>query len=467
MINTVQTESNYLEVDYDPFADGEILNYAPATESQKEIWASAQIADDANRAFNFSFYLEMKGNLNLDLFKQALHSVIQRHETLRITFSKDGSTIFIAPSLKLEIPVINLSNLTSQEQANQIEEYQKIASTKLFNLEKGPLFRAEILKLETQKYLGIFTAHYIICDGWSWWLLLTELGKIYSALKQEIEPDLEDTESFAEYALEEQEKSLQTERKITEEFWLKQFSDPIPILDFPTDNPRPPFRTFNSTRGDRVLSQTPIEKLKILGIKQGSSFMATLLAAFEVFLYRITGLTEVTVGVPTSGQAFSGKYNLMGHCVNLLPIRASVSGKQTFSNYVKIRKSAILDAYDHQDLNFGSLLQKLAIKRDQSRIPLVPILFNVQDIESEVFSFDGLEVNGAFSTRYFDPFEIVINGVIFGKKVMLQCQYNTNLFSAQTFQSRLAEFEQLLISIVENPDLPIDQLSLLPESEKR
>lgn len=462
MSKLIELETNYLEVDFDPFADGEILLSAPTTESQKEIWLSVQKGTEANLAFNLSYSLLLKGNLDLELLKQSIQTVIQRHETLRINFSKDGNYLFITPSLTIDIPVINLSNFREQE--NKITQIKKQIAKEPFNLEKDPLFRVQILQLNTQKHLVIFSAHHIICDGWSWWLLINDLGKIYSGLKQGIKPDLEMAESFSEYAISEWEINHQFQNQETEKYWQKQFSDFIPVVSFPPDLPRPKTKTFNSAREDWLFPETLISQLKSFGIKQGCSFMPTFLAGFEVFLYQITKQTDLNIGVSRSGQAFAGKYNLMGYCVNLLPLRTTISPEQSFKTYLKLRNGAILDAFDYQQMNFSSLVEKLQIPVDTSQIPLLPITITVQDIEAENFGFDDLEVECIYENRYFDNCEIDLNLLIMGKKVILQCQYNTNLFSAQNIRDRLAEFEALLTTIIEKPDLPIAQLPLFSES---
>jgi amino acid adenylation domain-containing protein len=196
--------------------------------------------------------------------------------------------------------------------------------------------------------------------------------------------------------------------------------------------------------------------------------MTTILAGFEVFLHRLTGQEDVIVGVPAAGQAASGQYNLVGHCVNLLPLRSYIDNQLPFSTYLKSRQSAVLDAYDHQQFTFGSLVQKLSIPRDSSRIPLVPILFNIdQGLEPEKLSFADLEVEFFSNPRSYENFELFINATELKGKVTLECQYNTNLFDAETIRRRLAEFQILLEGIVTNPEQLIATLPLLPEAEQQ
>ncbi len=357
--------------------------------------------------------------------------------------------------------------MDSEEQAEQIGKLQQQAVEVPFDLEHGPLFRAQILQLNQQEYLTILTTHHIICDGWSWWVLISDLGNIYSALQQNSTPDLELVDSFSEYAILEESQANSPEKIATENFWIEQFSESIPVLDLPTDRPRPTVRTFNSAQEDYPLAADLIVGLKDLGSKSGCSLMTTLIASFEIFLNRLTGQKDLVVGVPAAGQAASEKYNLVGHCVNLLPLRTNIEAQQSFSDYLQSRRTPILDAYDHQEFTFGRLVQKLSIPRDSSQIPLVSVVFNVdQDFEPGKLNFGGLEVDFFTNPRCFENFELFINATsVNNGQLNLECQYNTNLFDSGTICRRLAEFETLLTSIVANPAQTIATIPLLPEAE--
>jgi amino acid adenylation domain-containing protein len=455
-------------VDFDPFAEGDLQLTALATESQKEIWASVQMGKEANCAYNESQTLWFRGYLNIEALQHALQALVQRHEALRTTFSPDGTTLCINGSLAIEIPVIDLSELSRQEQEAKIASLRKQAVEEPFNVEHGPLFRAQIIKRQPQEYLAILTTHHIICDGWSWAVMITDLGTLYSALKQGITPELKEPERFSDYAIVLEDAEGSEEALETVDYWVQQFAQSVPVLDLPTDRPRPPSRTFHSAREDWELSAQLVSNLKQLGAKLGCSFMTTILSGFEVFLHRLTGQEDVIVGVPAAGQAASGMYDLVGHCVNLLPLRTQVSPEQPFSQYLQSRKSTVLDAYDHQQFTFGSLVQKLSIPRDPSRIPLVSVLFNIdQGLEADKLTFDGLEVAVFSNPRSYENFEIFINATELRGKVTLECQYNTNLFDAETIRRRLAEFEALLLAIIARPATTIATLPILSESEQQ
>jgi Condensation domain len=455
-------------VDFDPFAGGEVLKTAPATEPQKEIWASVQMGDDANCAYNESVSLWLRGELDVNALRSAFQQLVQRHEALRTTFSPDGNNLCIIESPKIDVPLVDLSGLNDTQREQKIADAKQQAVSIPFDLEHGPLFRIDLLKLQPQIHLVILTAHHIVFDGWSWGIIIPELGKLYSAFCQGEIPDLEDPDRFSDYALMLEETEGSEDAIATETYWLQQFAKSVPVVDFPSDRPRPPLRTFDSAREDWQLSSDLVTGLKQLGRATGCSFMTTLLTGFEIFLHRLTGHDEIVVGIPAAGQAATGNYQLVGHCVNLLPLRSWVDGDQTFSDYLQLRRPIILDAYDHQQFTFGSLVKKLAIPRDSSRIPLVPIAFNLdQGLDCDRLLFADLAVEFTSNPRIYENFELFINATELGSTLTLECQYNTNLFDAATIRRHLVEFETLLIGIVANPDTKISQLPLLPEAEQQ
>ncbi len=455
-------------VEFNPFAEGELLLTAPATEAQQEIWTSAKMGDGANCAYNESQSLRLRGALDRHALHAALQSLVQRHEALRTTFSPDGTSLCIVASLNLEISELDWSGLDQQQQTVQVSRHLQQVVEQPFDLEHDPLFQVQLIKLQPQEHLLVLTAHHIVCDGWSWGVMIPELGKLYANLRLGLEPELEEVDRFSDYALTLEEEANSPDAIATEAYWLEQFSNSVPVVDFPTDRPRPPIRTFDAAREDWELDPTLVTSLKQLGTRFGCSFMTTILAGVEVWLYRLTQQPDLVVGISAAGQAATGHYNLVGHCVNLLPLRSYVKGEQSFEDYLQLRKSAILDAYDHQQFTFGSLVKKLALPRDPSRIPLVPITFNIdQALDSDCLSFAELEVDFFSNPRSFENFELFINATELHGKLTLECQYNTNLFDAATIRRRMAELETVLAGIVADPTQPIAALPLLPETERQ
>jgi amino acid adenylation domain-containing protein len=457
-------QSKLIAVDFDPFAAGELLLTAPATASQTEIWLSVQMGDAANRGYNLSQSLHLTGELDRLALESALQQLVHRHESLRTTFSPNGDILCIIATLQIEIPTIDLSSLTVAVRDEKLTQILKKDVNQSFDIVKGPLFRAKIIKLYDREHLLVLDVHHIVCDGWSLAVLMEDLSKLYSAAHQGTTPDLPATEKFSEYAILQAADAMgfaDENPGETEQYWLAQFANSIPVVDFPTDRPRPPLRTYNSACEHGDLSPELVRQLKQLGTKFGCSLMTTMLAGFEVWLHRLTGQTDLVVGVPAAGQPAAGQDRLVGHCVNLLPLRTQIDGSQSFTDYLKIRRSTILDAYEHQQFTFGSLMSKLSLPRDPSRIPLVPILFNLDRGVGDSLSFIGLEVECHSNPHDFGNFELFVNAVEIGGKIVLEYRYNTNLFDVETIRHRMAEFETLLQGIVTNPEQSIAKLPLL------
>ncbi|MEO6862811.1 MAG: amino acid adenylation domain-containing protein, partial [Microcoleus sp.] len=455
-------------VDFDPFAGGELFACVPATEAQKEIWIAVQMGNEANCAYNESMCLRLQGNLDLESLRFSIQELVQRHDTLRATFSPDGSTLCVAASIALDIPMIDLSILDDRDRESKLAYLRRQEVDRPFNLVSGPLFRSQIIKLQEQEHIVIITCHHIICDGWSWGILLPDLGAIYSAKKQGLAANLPQPESFTEYAILQQTQSTSTEVIDAKNYWLKHFFDTTPVVDLPTDRPRPALRTYNGSREDWELNPDLVANLKRLGKKAGCSFFTTLFAGFEAFMYRLCGQEDLIVGMPSAGQLFGGQEKLAGHCVSLLPIRSQINGEQSFIDYLRSRRKAILDACDRQQITFGTLVKKLALHRDFSRIPLVPVTFNldVQLTESQL-NFPDFKAEAFSNPRTCENFEWAVNASETKEKLVLECQYNSNLFDAATIQSRMAEFEELLKAVVANPECPLQNLLILTAAERQ
>lgn len=455
-------------VDFDPFADGELALTAPATDSQQEIWLGAQICREANLACLLSHNLYLTGEFQLDLFRAALDLLVERHESLRTHFSGDGTTILIAKQGNYRCQVSDLSHLDPQSRDRQVANHQQQAANEPFDLQTGSLFRVEILKLADRQHLIIFTIHHIICDGWSLGIVINELAQIYTALAADLTPELPPIEYFSEYAFSERELAASAERAEIAAYWVERFAQLPPIVDLPADRPRPPQRTFAADRVYYTLPAGLVKSLESLGAQQGCSLLTTLLAGFEICLAKLTAHTELVVGVPTSGQIVSGRYHLVGHCVNFLPLRSQIDVDIPFAEYLRSRNTQILDDYERQEFTFGKLLQQLPIPRDASRIPLVNAVFNL-DLNNDTsdLQFGDLTVTTSVNPGRFATFELFVNGANTSDgRIEFDCQYNTNLYDAATIERWLAAYAHLLAQIVTAPDRPIRSLSLLTDRQR-
>ena len=434
----------------------------PATEAQLELWLSSKQSVEANCAYNEIATLKLNGNLDIQALEQTVARLVERHEALRATFSDDGNQMVIAKSMDLNFKFVDFSDLDiADQEIERLKIIQAEACTP-FDLEKGPLFRTVLQKTSDSEHFLTLSAHHIVMDGWSLGVACKDLGVIYD---QEIGIDsvLPQVHSYEEYsrAMDAYFQSDEAERDET--FWCGQFADEVPVLDLPIEMNRPALRSYFARRHDHVIDAQLVEKIRKLGARSGCSIFNTLLAAFECFIARISGCNDFCIGIPTAGQMAMEKPELIGHCVNTMPLRSRVETADRFSDHLRKSRSNLLDCFDHQKYSFGKLLSKLNFQRDPRRAPMLAISFNIDPaIQTTDSGFAGLEVEVVVEPRMFENFEWFINGVIRSDKaVELQVQYNTDLFTSTAVRSLFAGFEEFLRQLSDDGEQNIWQIPVM------
>ena len=446
-------------VDFNPFEDEkEIDKIVNTNEPQREIWLSCAIGgEEANLAYNESISLDLKGEMHPHFFAEAIREVVARHESLRATVSANGESLIIYSHMPFEVTTEDLSGDNDQQQT--ISRFINAEMQKVFDLQEGPLFRAYLHQLSDTHYFFTMVKHHVIGDGWSTGIILEDLSKIYNAKVKGLPHFLEPAPQISQYEAEMSEFKNSAEYGQTEKYWLNIYKGKVPVLDMPTDFPRPKRRTYHANRIDQSVSPELIEQLKKTGAKSGCSLVNTLLSAFEIFLHLQTHQQDIVVGLPAAGQAATGHFGLVGHCVNVLPLKSTINPESTFSEYLKKRKSAFFDAYDNQKFTFGQLINKLNIKRDSSRIPLVPVLFNIDMGMDNAVAFENLTFKLVSNPRAYETFEIFLNATGSKSSFILEWSYNTHLFKEETIQQLSASFERLLQVLAANPTIAIRELT--------
>ena len=432
----------------------------PTTESQREIWTTCQLGADAALAYSESVTLILDGSIDVESMKLAIHDLIRRHEAFRMTFTDDGLNFWISESVEVEIPTINVD----QDEC-ALSELKKEAVSTPFDLVNGPLFKTSILFGVKKSYV-IITAHHMVCDGWSTAILLRDLGYLYTARATGQPPSMTPAPSFCQFATSEAAYLDSQEAASDAQYWKSTFADAIPVMDIPCDQARPKLRSFNSSRVDQIIAKDVAMGLKKIAAKERASFFMALLGAYQVLLWKILGDEPVVTAVPTAAQAVNGLFDLVGHCVNTLPITTLPLADEPFANFLKRTRQAVLNAYDHQRTTFGRILQYVNVERDPSRIPLSPIIFNVD----KKFDSSELNYNSTFATyesnpRIYDAFEIFVNIAESNGICTIECQYNSVLFSKGWIESHLQSYTTLLQAILLRPTAPLKTLGYAPVSQ--
>ncbi|HXI70249.1 MAG TPA: condensation domain-containing protein, partial [Verrucomicrobiae bacterium] len=436
----------------------------PLTESQRELWFASEMSDDASCAYNECRLLHLRGELKENTLVAAIQSLVERHEALRTTFAPGGDFQRVQPVLRPDVPLLDWSKLPVNIRMSRLDALQAEEAGLPFDLTVGPLLRAWLIRLDEQHHVLVLTVHHIVCDGHSLGILLRELSEIYSAECHGAHVELAAPLQWSEYARGQSQKHAA--RASHETFWLNQFSGSVPALELPTDHSRSSTRTFEGAGESRLMPATLGAELKRISAQHSGTLFTTLLAAYAVWLHKLSGQDEVVVGIPIADRAVDGGESLVGHCINFLPLRLKFEADETFQANLARVQTMFLEAHEHQGFTFGSLIQKLNLPHDASRMPLVSATFNTQRMSGEL-KFFGLETELVTNPRAFTHFDLGFNVTEIQGALQLDCRYNKSLFTAETIQRWLGHFQTLLENIAANPQRKISELPLLSAKQQQ
>lgn len=421
------------KVNYDPFRSGRVEKAIPATLSQREMWSTLVLDADASICYNEVICMEISGSLSEMRLDKAFQSVLKRHEALRSSFSSDGK-FFVVHEYKYH--GINVVNALEEE----LDKFKEQEVSVPFDLVKGPLTRASLIKVSNSKAYFLFSAHHIVCDGWSLAIILTELTRAYESI------ELGPVSSFVSFALNENSRGIVDSDR---NYWLDIFKTPFSGNHLPLDYPRPLYRSFESKRIDLDVSSELVVRLKKFSAQNRISFYTLLMGGFSILLNELSKKDDVVVGMATAAQSIPGNEEVVGHLVNMLPIRSVFKRGEPIKDYLQRLKTHMMDGIDHQCYTFGNLIQDLNIVRNPREIPIINVVFNIdQQLPDQGLEFRDVKASYQAVPRIKENFEIFINAVSRDKELTIECQYNKKLFKEETIRNWLNSYVELLSKLL-------------------
>jgi non-ribosomal peptide synthetase component F len=349
--------------------------------------------EPGNFAYNIPAGVRLTGSLHVMALKQSLNEIVRRHEALRTSFTTvNGEAVqVITQTSTLLLPIVNLSELPQAEQQAEVERLATAAAQGSFDLAQGPLLRATLLQLNETEHILLLTMHHIVSDGWSMGVFIRELAALYCAFSNEKPSPLPELPiQYADFA-HWQRQWLQGE--VLEEqlsYWKQQLNNAPPVLELPTDRPRPPIQSYQGAIASLVLCESLSQKLKFLSQRSGVTLFMILLAAFQTLLYRYTGQSDICIGSPIANRNRSETEGLIGFFVNTLVLRTDLSGNPSFQELLGRVREVALGAYAHQDLPFEQLVEALQPERSLSHQPLFQVMFILQNSPMPSLELPGL-----------------------------------------------------------------------------
>ncbi|VWB14606.1 non-ribosomal peptide synthetase/type I polyketide synthase [Burkholderia lata] len=423
---------------------------AALSEAQRQLWVLSEIDPEGSLAYNVNTTLELNGRLDEAAMRAAVQSLVDRHEALRTTVMADGSGQIVQPSLKLEIPLID---------ADQ-DAWRDHESRQPFDLVNGPLFRAALVRLGSERHLLVMTAHHIICDGSTFGVLLEDLARAYAGAAPAAAPL-----QFRAYLKQLDGQRHSPETKANREYWLAQCARQAAPLNLPVDYPRPAVKTFHGERVSLHLDAAAAATLRTAARQNGCTLYMVLLAGFNLFLHRVAGQQEIVTGIPVTGRSVDGSDRLAGYCTHLLPLRSTLPEQATVASFLAGTRQNLLDALEHQDYPFAELVREIGAQRDLNAAPLVSAVFNLEPV-SALPELPGLTVGLVAPLIRHTAFDLNVNVLDAGQALLIDCDYNTDLFDASTVQRFLEIYRTLLTRLADDASAAVARLPLSSDAER-
>jgi amino acid adenylation domain-containing protein len=439
----------------------------PLSYAQQRLWFLNQL-DPESTAYNIGAVIRMTGVVNLNALERSLAAIVRRHEALRTTFRQaEGepyAVVLDGGDWKLE--VLGPEELT-EWCPDLLEAIAEIIS-RPFDIERGPLFRAYVVREDEANHLLVLKIHHIVCDGWSMGVFGREFSELYSGFLLDEEPKLPElTIQYADFAAWQRKWLNFGKLDAQVPYWKKQLEGAPPVLSFPADHPRPSTETFRGARAKLVLPAELTAQLEELSQRSGVTLYMTLLAAFNMLLARYTGQKDIVVGSPSANRSRAELNPLIGFFVNNLVLRTDLDGDPTFAELVARVREVTLKANEHQDVPFDQLVNALRVERSLEHSPLFQVMFALQNFPFEELDLPGVKLKGIEMDIDTARFDLTVEAFPRGGCMHCYFDYKADLYEPETMAQIQRHFQRILEAVVAEPNRKIGSIALLDGDERR
>jgi amino acid adenylation domain-containing protein/non-ribosomal peptide synthase protein (TIGR01720 family) len=451
----------------------------PLSYAQQRLWFLDQL-EPGSPLYNIPVAMRLAGALNVAALERSLNEIVRRHESLRTTFATQGDqpVQIIAPSLALPVSLADLCQLPASEREAEALRLAMEEAQRPFDLTRGPLIRARLLRLAGDDHVALLTLHHIVADGWSADILVREMTALYQAFSTgkacpatagsaegPLLPGL--PLQYADFAAWQRAWLDGDVLESQLEYWKKQLGGELPALELPADRPRPAVQTYRGAHYSFTLPPDLPPKIKALARQEEATLFMAALAAFQTLLHRYTGQDDIYVGTPIANRTRAEIENIIGFFVNTLVLRGDLSGEPTFRELLRRARETALGAYAHQDVPFEMLVDALQPRRNLSRTPLFQVMFVLQNARRQKLELPGLTLSQLSSDTGAATFDLTLTLEDASEELRGVIEYNTDLFDEATIARMAGHFQVLLESAAANPDQPISTLPMLTGAERR
>jgi amino acid adenylation domain-containing protein len=440
----------------------------PLTFAQQQVWLHAQLAPHLP-VYNEPFTVHRKRPLDVSALERSFTEIIRRHEAWRTTFATvDGEPVQVVhPPFEIKLPLVDLRNLPQSDRVAAALQLATVDARQVLDLAKLPLVRAHLVRLADEEYRLFVNCHHLIFDGVAGYqVFLPELVSLYNAYANSGSSPLTELPfQYGDYAVWQRESLHPTAIQPRVEYWKRQLGGDLPVLQLPTDRPRPAAETFRGAMQRFTLSSELSDGLRALTRQQGATLFMTLLAALDTLLYRYSSQKDILVGSITAGRNDPGTEKLLGFFLNTMVLRADLTGDPTFSELLDRVRTITVAALSNGDIPLDRVLRELHPQRDLSRNPLFRVLLSLEPTRAEIEpGWDLTPIDVETGTTKFDLCLVLDDRSdgLSGRMI-----YSTDLFDAATIATMVECWRTLLEEVVADPEQRISQVAILPEAERR
>ncbi len=445
--------------------------------AQRRLWLLAQMTPEASAAYNIPLHQLLEGPLDADRLERAIQRLVERHESLRTTFAMiDGEPRQIVHASRT-IPLQRIDLSDDPDPLASARECGRRSALTAFDLETGPLLRAELVRLgpdrsgldqsgrdqsRLDRHALLFTVHHIVADGVSINIFARELAACYAGDGEPLPLALQ-YRDFAAW----QNELLETDAiRPHREYWLAKLGGERETLDLPTDFARPPVQTFAGGERTRVFAPELLAEIKSLARSRGATLFMFLVACVKVYLYRLTGQRDIIVGSPTAGRLHADLEDQVGFYLNTIALRDRVDPMLPFEALLESVTRTCREAIEHQVYPFDVLVEALNVARDTSRPPLFDAMVLLQNQDDSALRMEGLVARSLVEPSATSKVALAFNFAERPEGLLVAIEYNTDLFAAERIERMTGHFAALLRAIIADPSLPVGRLNILPADER-
>ncbi len=440
----------------------------PLSFAQERLWFLDQLLPGLP-TYNMPLALALRGELSWSALAAGLSAVVARHEALRTVFTAvEGRPLqVIRPAPRIAPPVVDLAGLPEDRRWQVTRELAAADAARPFDLERGPLLRVSLLRLDTALHVALLNVHHIVYDGWSAGVLVGELGEAYTALLEDRAPALPRLAvQYADFAVWQRAWLAGAELERQLDYWRRQLAGAPALLDLPLDRPRSAVRTFRGAWAPAALPPAVARALAALARGQGATSFMVLLAGFQALLARFSGQEDVVVGTPVANRSRPETEGVIGFFVNTLPLRGHPAGELTFAEWLSRVRETALGAYAHQDLPFEKLVDEMQPERSLAHTPLFQTLLVLQNAPAGRLDLPGLAFETVAAGTSAAKFDLTLALDETPRGFAGSWEYKPDLFDAATVARLAAAFETLLAGAAGEPGARLFDLPLLSAAER-